>query len=365
MALLWCDGFDSSSSRRYISKYHVWANGFFPSYIAGRISGLAAVISWPNSIFRRKLLLRHKLNLGSNTIICGAAFQISGNTGEGDVFAFYLGEEFQGALKCAIQADSNFVRFRVVDANGATLETETADFPNANFTFFPAAAWYYIEFKYTFDTVNGAFEVRIDGAPVITSSIAYNTDPKAIGSCDRVGCGPDTVNAVSLGIDDFYILDDTGAPLNDFLAVDAGGVEVNRLSVDGDGAVAQWQQAENGSFGHFQSAQSIDQDEWLFVEDAAGGERSLFTFTNLTSIDQAILGVQVNTIGMKYQGESSQQYRVVYRQPSDGQVGLGNSVAPAAYAETLRYVIMETNPVDSTVFDLTEINDGQWGVEAV
>lgn len=368
MALLWTDGFDNADNKIYLQKYLAVGSTKFPASVTGRLGGLAREFTKSgNIVFKESFLTRYKVNLAVPEIICGAGFSIRGTLGEWRLFSFYLGAAYQGALIATVQADTNYVRFRVVDANNNTLESETGDFPTANFTFFPAAAWYYIEFKYLFDVAAGAFEVRINGVPEITSSIAYNTDPNAIGACDRVGSeSPLTGNTSgpSIYLDDLYIADTSGGLLNDFLAVDAGGVEVNTLQVNALGALQQWEDVEdyNNARTRIVRLGDLGNAEGIVIEGGVA-ERELYEFDALPTINQQVLAVQFGLCGFRHQGEGAVQVRGIYRQPSDGQIGTGNSVALGAYREMYRKVIFDSNPVDATLFDLTEINDGQFGIE--
>lgn len=365
MALLWCDGFDINDTDILLQKYVMAVRSGIPGWVTGRLGGLALDMVGNNGgIFQESIITRYKLQPAVAEVVCGAAFSLRGGAGEWRLFSFYLGTEFQGALVATIQADTNYVRFKVVDANGATLETETGDFPSANFSFYPSAAWYFIEFKYLFDVAAGAFEVRINGVPEITSSIAYNTDPKGIGAFDRVACEWQSGSTPQVFLDDLYILDTSGARLNNFLAVDAGGIEVNAMRTDGAGAVQQWLDPEGYSQGQLRHdrLRAIAARGPVMIEGGTT-ERELYTWDNLTTINQQVLAVQMGLVGFRHQAESTVQVRGVYRQPSDGQVGTGSSVALGAGVENYRAVIFEENPVDSTLFDLTEINDGQFGWE--
>ena len=368
MALLWTDGFDISDTTLLLQKYAILGSRQFPSWVPGRLGGQALQITHAgNIVFKESLLTRYKLQPATPEAVCGAAFSIRGNAGEWDLFQFYLGSAFQGALVATIQADTNYVKFRVVDANRNTLETETADFPSANFAFFPAAAWYYIEFKYLFDVAVGAFEVRINGVPEIVSSIGYNTDPNAVGAFDRVGCASPVAGSgpgTEVYLDDLYILDTTPGLLDDFLGVDDGGVEVNMLKTNAAGALQQWDDVEGYSGGAAREMrlQSLANAEGIVIEGGVA-ERELYEFDNLPTINQQVLGVQLGFSGFRHQAESPVQVRGIYRQPSDGQIGTGTSVALGAYKEMYRKVTFASNPVDATLFDLTEINDGQFGLE--
>jgi hypothetical protein len=93
--------------------------------------------------------------------------------------------------------------------------------------------WVYIEFKTVIDSVNGSYELRIDGIPeaALTNAGPVNTRNGGTGVWDRLYLGGQSSGT----FDDFYLLDTSGAaPRNNFL----GTVKVETLNAQTDAVAA-------------------------------------------------------------------------------------------------------------------------------
>ena len=98
-------------------------------------------------------------------------------------------------------------------------------------TVFPMNSWYYIEFKAIIHDTAGSYEVRVDGVTELSAS-GIDTRNGGTGPWNNVWlASPSNSNA---WFDDFYLLDTSGATLNDFL----GPVRVETLFPQTDAVAA-------------------------------------------------------------------------------------------------------------------------------
>jgi hypothetical protein len=148
----------------------------------------------------------------------------------------------------------------------------------------PGAIWQYIEVYGVISPTAGACTVRVNET-VVLSAVSANT---ASGS-SPVSTGVDQLDFGSLGsdlVDDFYICDNTGASLNNFL----GNVRVPAQTPNGVGSSTQWTPTGSASF-NWQLASNPYMDDSSYVSCATPGNIDLYTLSPVANAPQ-ILAVQ-------------------------------------------------------------------------
>ena len=99
-----------------------------------------------------------------------------------------------------------------------------------------AGAYYFIESKVTINGSTGSVEVRVNGVTVLNLS-GINTQATGLATTSQWDIGHRSAGSSQFfNVDDFFLLDDTGTYLNDFIGDHAVVEDV----VDADGAFADW-----------------------------------------------------------------------------------------------------------------------------
>ena len=135
----------------------------------------------------------------------------------------------------------------------------------------PGSVWQYIEVYGVISPTGGACTVRVNET-VVLSAVSANT---ASGST-TLSTGVDQIDFGSFGtdlVDDFYICDNTGASLNNFL----GNVRVPAQTPNGVGASTQWTPTGSASF-NWQLASNPYMDDSSYVACATPGDIDLYTY---------------------------------------------------------------------------------------
>lgn len=147
-----------------------------------------------------------------------------------------------------------------------------------------SGAWSYFELKAAIDPAAGSFELRKDGATLLTGS-GVNTQAQGSANVD----GIELVDGSNLYVDDFYVLDLTGsAPQNDFL----GPVQSEARFPIADGTTDQW--TPSAGTDHFAVIdESPANDDTDYLSAAATGLLDLCSCQSVGSSDVILSVIQL------------------------------------------------------------------------
>jgi hypothetical protein len=204
----------------------------------------------------------------------------------------------------------------------------------------PGAIWQYIEVYGVIAASNeGAITVRVNENIVLQISSA-NTSAAGGRSL-----GIDQIDFGNTMVDDFYICDNSGASLNNFL----GNTRVPAQSPNGAGASTQWTPTGSASF-NWQLASNPYMDDTSYVSCGTPGDIDLYTVSPVANAPQ-ILAVQSI---------------VVARQDDSGQRQI-RSVIDSSGSQALG-AVTNTNgsyAASTDIFAVDPHTGGSWTYEAV
>jgi hypothetical protein len=272
MAILFMDSFDNYSSAQLLRKY---SSGATSGFVTGRF-GSAAPIGGNGGNFTRIL------PAAKTTLIVGFNFNAAAATPSGTCVMMQAidGATEQWSVRMTTAGFFTFCR------NGTVLATSTA-VP----TF---GAWNHLEVKVTIDDTVGAYELRLNGTNIL-SATGVDTKQTANTTADRVNVGSfSQAGGTTCAIDDYYILDTSGAANNNFLG------DVKCISVLPSANGANTGLTTSTGTNH---AALVDEnpanDDTDYNESASVGVKDTYDMAALTGSWASINGVQVNMVARK------------------------------------------------------------------
>jgi hypothetical protein len=338
MTLHWIEGFETHSTTAQLAYKYFTQTGTY-STKTGRVFGNSIA---PNN----GVLVTPTLSPSSEGVI-GYGFYLnehrSGlNSTNQQGMHFELGGNGQLMLSPESTSGSGF-RFRVM--RGSTILATTA--------YFPFASWVFVEFKAECLTSGGSYEVRVDGSVEVTGS--------GLDTADSGSDGWDSVafryggNSSRLYIDDIYVLDTTGTSNNDYL----GAVVVEGLVPTAEGNSADW-----GSQGNVNNGLNVgDTSDSTYNKSDTTGDQDLYVYEDLQEIDGTIYGIQLNSqLAMNEVG--TRTVKTQYRDPDTTEVDIDTHALSSTLIDS-HASILEENPASSTAWTVTDIDDGEFGIEVV
>jgi hypothetical protein len=237
----------------------------------------------------------------SPTLIAGVAFYTSGLTSNDlNIITFFDGSTEQISLRLTLASQTLYV-----SRNGTTLATASIGLNSAT--------WYYIEFKATIHNTAGAYAVRLNGAAVPGIPDATNVNT-------RGGTANNFANAVGLHDNrnhlsnvfrytDFYLLDNSGASLNDFL----GDVRYDVLYPSGAGTYAQFTPSSGSNYENVDESPANTTD---YVTSTADNQIDSYQFADLSVSAATIHVVVVNAFAQKT--DTGAKSLAIFCKASDG-----------------------------------------------
>ena len=156
----------------------------------------------------------------------------------------------------------------------------------------PGAVWQYIEVYGVIANTGGAVTVRVN-ENVVLSMVSADT-------CYRTSTGVDQIQFnYNVIVDDFYICDNSGASLNNFL----GNTRVPAQFPNGTGASTQWTPTGSASF-NWQLASNPYMDDSSYVSCGTPGDIDLYTLSPVANSPQVMA---VQSIVVARQDDSGQR----------------------------------------------------------
>lgn len=150
----------------------------------------------------------------------------------------------------------------------------------------PANGFFYLEFKGTVHDTTGAYEVRVNGANVLSAS-GIDTRDGGAGVTASVVLGCVISNMV---FDDLYICDGAGSTNNDFL----GDVRVDCFQPSGNGNSSQLLGSDGNSTDNYLLVdETAPNDDTDYVSSSTVSQKDTYAFPNMSHTPATINGVQV------------------------------------------------------------------------
>ncbi|MDE3017164.1 MAG: hypothetical protein KGI29_09655 [Pseudomonadota bacterium] len=212
----------------------------------------------------------------------------------------------------------------------------------------PGAVWQYVEVYGLIAATGGAVTVRVN-ENVVLSMVSANTSYRGSTGVDQLNFSYNVI------VDDFYICDNSGASLNNFL----GNTRVPAQFANGTGASTQWTPTGSASF-NWQLASNPYMDDSSYVSCGTSGNIDLYTLSPVANSPQ-ILAVQ--SIVIARQDDSGQrQIKSVIQSGSAQATGavVNTSGSYAGHTD-----IFPTDPNTSGSWSYGAVNALQVGAELV
>ncbi len=331
MALLFMDGFDAGDGAMKWNLANFYATSTTTRFSIGRsISG------------SDNLQMTKYITPTAGAIVVGFAFYEAGGIGNiysSDMVRYYTDSAASLALSLR------------VNTNGALhIMRGSTSIANSAMGLVNASTWNYIEFSAKISSTVGTADVRLNGVTV--ASFSGNT--KNTGTSDSI----DAVRvAGTFGgqklIDDFYVLDTTGAgPYNTFL----GDVRVYTSTPDGAGATTQFVPSSGANY---TTVDELPYSASDYVQSPTPGNRDTYTMSDLPTGAATIYAVQNNVIAKKTDAGTI-SLRPVTR--SGGTNYYGTTTALTA-SDIVITDLRQTDPSTSSAWTPSGVNSMESGME--
>ncbi len=338
MTLHWIEGFETHTSTAQLGYKYFTQTGTYSSK-TGRVFGTAIA-------FNNGALVSPSFSPSSEGVMGYGFYLQSHRSGLNSTNQQGMHFEKAGSGQLMLSPESTSgsgFRFRVM--RGATILATTA--------YFPFDAWVYVEFKAECLTSGGSYEVRVDGAVEVTGSSVDTADSGSDGWDSfsmRYGS-----NSSQLWQDDMYVLDTTGTTNNDYL----GAVVVEGLVPTAEGNSADW-----GSQGNTNNGLNVgDTSDTTYNKSDTTGDQDLYVYEDLAEIDGTIYGVQLNSqLAMNEVG--TRTVKTQYRDPDTTEVDIESHALSSTLIDSYSNVL-EENPHSSAAWTVSDIDDGEFGIEVV
>jgi hypothetical protein len=215
----------------------------------------------------------------------------------------------------------------------------------------------YIEFKVTISDAGGAYEVRVNGANVLSaSSVDTKNTSNASANIVRIGTTSTLSGGSTVVFEDLYICDGSGSVNNNFL----GDVRVDCYMPNGNGNSSQLVGSDGNSTDNYllvdEASQNGDTD---YVQSATVNQKDTYAITDIAHTPTSIFGTQLNIIAKK-DDSGTRSICAVCR--SGGTDYDGDTQALSTSYLDYRQV-REVDPATSAAWTKTNLNAAEFGVK--
>jgi hypothetical protein len=342
MALRWIEGWETHTGTAQLGRKYATQTGSIVVQ-SGRVFGnsagvLSLVAVTPSFGLQDTLVLGIGVRLSS---------QQAGLNSNAQGFYFERGGLEQAHVEFVSNAGS--FEFAIKRAGTTIFTTSSA---------FAYGVWHYFEFKLTLDTTTGAYEIRQNESTIASGSsvnLANTGSDQADGFAIRFTSNVST----SLFLDDIYVLDTTDSVNNDF----KGDSVVEGILPNANGATIQWTNL-GGSASNFQNVDDAATTPTDGTNANSGdtlGEKDLYALGDLTQITGDVHGVQVG-VQLALDTAGTRDVDVRFRDQTTSEAVIDtHTVASTTYDEFT--TILDENPVTTNPWSISDIDNGQFGVE--
>lgn len=335
MALLFLESFDGYGGDR--SHMTEWATAPFMTAVSppGRTGSHCQWGGFGGDAVRN-------LTPATSTVIIGFAFYWVGNTGW-----ISLGDSAGGSNRQCQMNMQNTGKLAFYRGWGGTLLEETAS------AVLTLNAWNSIEAKIAVGN-SGTWTVKCNGVTVLNGS--GDTQEQATSAIGSLRIAPSGTSDNS-GIDDLWMLDSSGAALNDFL----GDCRIEcLLPQTGNGANTGLTPSTGTDHGALVDELPAD-DDTTYNAGSTAGVKDTYAFTNLT-ISGTPVAVQLNARATK-SDVAAKQLALVARLGSTDYDGTTQSVIGTTYIQYQQR--WPTRPSDGGAWTISDVNAAEFGLKVV
>jgi len=218
-----------------------------------------------------------------------------------------------------------------------------------------AAAYHYVEFKWTIHNSTGAVEVRINNTTVATAS-GIDTQNSALTNWTtfQVGASIFDATGADIRIDDLYLLDGSGSDNNTFL----GPVRGVRTLPDGAGNSTDFTPSAGSNFQNVDDA-SQDGDS-TYNSETTPGDHDTYTFGAL-GVTGVVKMVQINMV-VRSDGGGAETIASMLRIGGTDYQGTTQGVS-TSYLDKRQ--VYDISPATSVPFTLSELDGAEVGQKLV
>jgi hypothetical protein len=330
MTLLFLDGFDANDAEvKWTSNLSA-----APSYAEATRDGVGSAFVATTTTGRIR-----KTITASAGVICGFAFKPKSLTTSVSIvsFAADAGVTQHHILQTAASGALRAQR------SASVLATSAAGVIVLN-------TWCYVEVRGTLNDTTGAFEVRVNGVPVIN----FTGDTKNAGTStniDQVIVGGGTFTSPNFVYDDVYILNTSGSVNNTFL----GDVRVRTVFPDGAGASTQFTPTGSGS--NWQNVDETPYSTTDYNSSTTSGHRDTYTLGAISAGD-TVHGIQTNMVAKK--GGGDPDMKTVVR---SGGTNYSDATSTVTTTAATYSTVRESDPATTAAWTVSGVNGLEAGVE--
>lgn len=341
MALIFFDGFDTYGTSNLLMEW-VQSVGTNSINTTGGRRGGGALYSPDNASLNFTSAPSHIVSrsLPSNftTFICGVAFESSGFHQPKNIFMF----RDSGTRQLEVGVNTGGQLF--VSRNGTILATSTASIA--------ANVYNYIEIKATINNTTGSYEVRLNGANVL-SATNVDTQNTSNAYINEVVLGaylayPGSITATTNKYDDFYFCDTTGSVNNNFL----GDIRIDAIFPTADGNYSQWTPSTAGA--HFSLVDENPPNTTDYVSDGTIGNKDSYVMQNPPSLVAQTIHAVKTRVAIQKDDAGARSVKIGVRSGTTN--GLSSSIA---LGTSWAYVshILETDPNTSAAWTASAVDN--------
>lgn len=340
MTLLFVEGFEGYDQNDTLPFLRVGSSlgGGAASFPAGR-DGRGKCMNRPSDTSPLDWRYTVPGILGTDTIVWGFAFKITGSNQNNTNFYWYADN---GSQPFRMLRDYNTLTFYI---NSVQQGQYVGVYDN----------WYYIEIKLYLHDTAGVAHLKIDGNDIFNLT-SHDTKPAGATNLEWIRLDSDAYNGYQ--IDDMYILNTLGSKANDFL----GDCRVDQLLINGDGNYSQMTPSAGSNY------QCVDEDlhdDTDYVEADTTGEKDSFTYADVpTEIeDTDIQGIMIRTVNKRTEAVNNIKARTLLRTGAADYYDQAG-VDQLDYFHVLDWALDE-DPSDSGAWTKAKINACEFGAEVV
>jgi hypothetical protein len=292
------------------------------------------------------------LNVGGNksTLIAGFAFYVAG-TFSNDLSIISFRDS--GSEQISLRLGGSTLKL-YVSRNGTTLATANVALNGG--------AWYYIEFRATIHNTAGAYAVRVNGVPIDGISDATNVNTRGSGTnnfANQVWMHDSANHLIGTGhfrYSDFYLLDNSGSSLNDFL----GDVRYDVLYPSGAGTYAQFTPSAGSNYETVDESPANTTD---YVTSTADNQIDSYQFADLSVSAATIHAVIVNAFAQKT--DTGAKSLAIFCKASDGNETAGpDQVLGTSWLVYQRVLAQEPAAGGDRPWTVARVNGCEFGVKS-
>lgn len=220
--------------------------------------------------------------------------------------------------------------------------------------------WYYLEFSFTINSSSGACTIRVDEQT--TATFSGNTQATALANIQQVYVGQNTAGQTSAGVqwqaDDIYMLDNSGSVNNTFL----GDIRAIGQTPSGAGTNTNWSRFGTATT-NWQAVNEIGPNgDTTYVFSPNNGTIDTYTYASLPTSVSRVNAVVAQPVARR---DDSGNRTLGCRVRSGGSEADSPTTEVVGITYQAYQHIMETNPVTTNPWTVSDVNAVEIGPEVV